>query len=378
MGQSTPESFNTKPRGLLLSAYDAGSHRYWREGIVTHLYEFQWTVLTLPARYFSWRIRGNPISFIERYPAELFAEYDFIVATSMVDLATLRGIVASLAKVPALVYFHENQFEYPQSDGQSSALEPQMVNLYTALAADRLLFNSDFNRTSFFAGCDGLMAKLPDFATKNLSKQLEQKSSVIPVPIADHLFDLPVTSSFKNKPLKLLWNHRWEYDKGPDRLLCFLRTLEKQEIPFEINIVGERFRSVPEEFNQIKHLFSRQLNVYGYLESTEAYWALLARCDVVVSTAIHEFQGVAVMEAVAAGCLPLVPDRLAYRELLAEQYRYTSDLKDSSNDASAAVDRLVTMLSQPDGHGRLRASFKRYGWSQLADLYRTQINQLLN
>ena len=180
----------TALKGLLLSAYDARSHQYWRKGIEEGIDDIDWTVLTLPARYFSWRIRGNSISFIDQYNEQLHQKYDFILATSMVDLATLRGIIPSLAAIPALVYFHENQFEYPQSLHQKFNLEAQMVNVYTAMSADMLIFNTEYNRYSFMAGCDQLMKKLPDFTLPNLSALLKQKSSIIPVPIKDKLFEL--------------------------------------------------------------------------------------------------------------------------------------------------------------------------------------------
>jgi isopropylmalate/homocitrate/citramalate synthase len=45
---------------------------------------------------------------------------------------------------------------------------------------------------------------------------------------------------------------------------------------------------------------------------------------VVISTADHEFQGLAMIEAVSAGASPVVPDALCYREQYPEQHRYPS------------------------------------------------------
>ena len=48
---------------LLLSAYDALSQRYWRKGMVDALSDHMFAVHTLPHRYFSWRFRGNPLTW---------------------------------------------------------------------------------------------------------------------------------------------------------------------------------------------------------------------------------------------------------------------------------------------------------------------------
>lgn len=369
-------------KGLLLSAYDAGSHRYWRKGLEKYLSEYDWTVIALPARFFSWRIRGNPISFLAQYSAELSADYDFIIATSMVDLATLKGITPSLASVPSLIYFHENQFEYPKTKNQTASIEPQMVNLYSAMSADTLIFNSEFNRDSFFAGVDQLMTKLPDYTVTRLSKQFAAKSSVIPVPVNDDWFEVvrlnnrKIASAInKDVPIKIVWNHRWEYDKGPGRLLGFISELQARDVVFELNIVGEAFRQVPAEFNEIERRFGENIKTFGYVRDAQAYKALLAQCDIVLSTAIHEFQGISVMEAVSAGCLPLVPDRLSYQALIPEQYRYRSNINSPELESVSAVDRLFEIISAPST--TIRSDFQRYGWTILVESYSTAIKALL-
>ena len=48
---------------LLLSAYDALSHIYGRKDMVDALSDHTFAVHTLPPRYFSWRFRGNPLTW---------------------------------------------------------------------------------------------------------------------------------------------------------------------------------------------------------------------------------------------------------------------------------------------------------------------------
>ncbi|MGM0671895.1 DUF3524 domain-containing protein, partial [Thioalkalivibrio sp.] len=131
---------------LLLSAYRADSHAAWTDWLTATFDAFDWRVLELPGRHFRWRIRGNPLSWLDHLEG---VEADAIIATSMVDLATLRGLHPHLAARPTLYYVHENQFAYPVGHHQVRSVEPQMVQIYAALAADRVAFNSAFNRDSF-------------------------------------------------------------------------------------------------------------------------------------------------------------------------------------------------------------------------------------
>jgi len=69
---------------------------------------------------------------------------------------------------------------------------------------------------------------------------------------------------------------------------------------------------------------NNRLGNAGFIESRQEYLGLLARSHCILSTSRHEFQGLAVQEAIASGCIPIVPDRLVYPEYVAEPWRYTS------------------------------------------------------
>ena len=103
---------------LLLSAYAAHSHVHWQRCLLNMFPDWEWRVLSLPPRHFSWRVRGNALYWSLEERESLERDYDLLIATSMVDLATLRGLVPALTALPSLLYFHENQFDYPQQEQQ--------------------------------------------------------------------------------------------------------------------------------------------------------------------------------------------------------------------------------------------------------------------
>ncbi len=68
--------------------------------------------------------------------------------------------------------------------------------------------------------------------------------------------------------------------------------------------------------------FAQRIDQIGYVDSKADYVAWLSGADIILATATHEFQGLSVLEAVAAGCIPVLPDRLAYAELFESGYKY--------------------------------------------------------
>lgn len=332
-----------QPAILLLSGYDAASHRRWREQLTGIFGDYCWQSLALPPRFFNWRIRGNPLSWLNE-PA-LQQHWDLVIATSMVDLASVRSFHPHLARTPCVLYMHENQFAFPVSGKQRARVEPQMVNLYSAISASTVVFNSAWNRDSFLEGVEAFLKQMPDGIPDGLIARLQVKSRVIPVPIEDRLYARRTTPYNRHCP-HLLWNHRWEYDKGPERLLKLLQVLDRRAIGFRLSVVGERFRNHPKAFDQIHQQFGDRIQHWGFLDSREDYDRLLREADVVISTARHDFQGLSMLEAMASGCVPLAPDRLAYREYVPELSRYESDEQNANREAEAAADCLEGLLAQ--------------------------------
>lgn len=315
-------------RAWLLSAYRADSHGAWADWLVHAHPHIAWRRLELPGRNFRWRIRGNPLSWLGKLPSET---PDLLLATSMVDLATLKGLHPHLARVPAWYYFHENQFAYPASVHQVRSVEPQIVQIYGALAADRLFFNSAFNRDSFLDGVDALLRRMPDCVPEGIRERLQPKSEVLPVPIR------AIPPATERDPRLIVWNHRWEYDKAPDVFADAILALAERGMDFRLALLGPRPDPVPDALRRLRKTVPERIVADGKVD-TRAYEALLARAGIAVSTALHEFQGLAMLEAAGAGVRPLVPDHLCYPEQYPAAYRYPP------GDAAALTDRLAQWL----------------------------------
>lgn len=356
---------------LLLSAYDAPSHRYWMQGLIDNLSDYNFTCLTLPARHFNWRIRGNALSWYNL--PEFSQAFDVLLATSMVDVAALRGVHPHLARLPCVVYCHENQFAYPKSLHQKPPLEPLMVNLYNALAADKLVFNSNWNRASFIAGAQQLLAQMPDHVPDSILPSIAAKAEILPVPMRAYKPGVKSPAPFSaQNPLEIVWNHRWEFDKGPDLLLAIVQALP-QHLPLRFYILGQQFRQQPAEFAQIKILIEERFELahWGYCADELAYLALLERCHLVLSTAWHDFQGLAILQAASSGATPLVPNGLAYPEWFAAEFRFGSEMAFAQRDLNAlAADAAKKISDYARGIKPLKnVDTAGWGWAELKARY---------
>jgi len=326
-------------KAVLLSGYHARSHHAWCERLESMFSDWQWHRFTLPPRHFSWRVRGSSLAFATEVPWEELNP-DLVVATSMTDVASLRGMVPCLARVPVVLYVHENQFAYPNQVPPKGLVDWQLTSIYAALSSDVVIFNSDYNRRTFFEGARQLFKRLPDYAPVDLLDRLSERCYVIPVPLAP--VENVASELVENLPScdhDIVWNHRWEYDKGPDRLARIVSVLQQQQIDFRLHVVGEQFRESPPVFEEIRDsLQPRQRGLWGFLEDAD-YFSLLQRSDVVLSTAIHDFQGLSVLTGAQYGCRAVVPNRLAYPEWFDQCYLSTNEASDE--EARDAVDLIV-------------------------------------
>lgn len=349
----------------VLSGYHAKSHDYWYCQL--SLLPFDWQLIALPPRHFSWRIRGNSL-----YYSQLdFTEADLVLCTSMVDIASLRGLNPTLHTKPILCYYHENQFAYPSNHQQQGHLEAQITSIYTGLAADSIAFNSHFNRDTFLNGAAELLRKMPDFVPKGLIEALRNKSRILPVPLTPQQGPLPAVEP--SSPIHIVWNHRWEYDKGPDLLLAVCLELERTRCSYQISILGQKFRKIPNEFMEIKLKFQHRLRHWGYVEEVDAYHAILSRAHIALSTALHDFQGLAIMEAVQFNCIPIVPDHLAYREFLGEgAIFYTPD-----GDISKTAKIIAELIGAIDIESYGPVSVENLGIERLLPQYEAWFRKVL-
>ncbi len=364
---------------LLLSGYHAASHRYWSEQLVSGLPHFGWTSIALPDRHFYWRVRSNALTFAYQHPA-VNENYDLIVATSMVDLCNLRGLLPHLGSASTLLYFHENQFAYPQRQANNNLINAQLTSIYSALVADKLVFNSEYNRDSFFEGARQLLAKMPDGTPKNLLDELPTRSIVVPVPVREELSSLMTANN--NKTVEILWNHRWEYDKQPQVFFAAIKKLLATGVRVSLHVMGQSFRQTPDCFNEFQKDHGDCIVTWGF-QPIEKYQQILASADIVVSAALHDFQGLGMQEAIAAGCIPIAPDRMAYPEYICKEYLYSVTAPDSATLSEAQeVDMLYQKLlwiieTSAKPTVRLQTAIQRYKTSELLPIYDRLISSLI-
>jgi glycosyltransferase involved in cell wall biosynthesis len=315
---------------LFLDAFHGGSHAAFARGFQqrsAHAVE----LLTLPGVAWRWRMRGAAVTFA-RQTAVIDVKPDVLLATDMLDLATFLALTrASTCRLPVVVYFHENQLTYPVPANRQRDRHLAFTNVTSALAADLVLFNSEFHRADFLRELPSLLKQFPDEHEFGIVEQIAGKSAVIPVGVDLQRLDFSGKRKSLGRPV-ILWNSRWDYDKGADFFFQAIDALVETGEEFDLIIAGENTLAENPCFDVARERYGSIIRHFGYSPSFEKYAQLLWEADIVVFAATQEFFGVAAVEAIYCGCIPLMPHRLNYPYLIPSEchesctYRGLSDL----------------------------------------------------
>lgn len=357
-------------RVLLLSPYHGGSHSAFAGGLAAHS-RHTLVLLTLPARFWKWRLRGAAIVLAER--ARRLDRPDVILATDMMNLAEFRAL-SGLADVPCVLYMHENQLCYPLPAHDRPDAGFGLVNIASALAADLVVFNSRFHRDAFFRTLPDFLRAMPDCPLPSAPlRRLREGCRVLPVGCEiRHLRGMagPRTEEEPSPegPV-ILWNHRWEFDKAPERFFEVLARLDESGHRFRLALIGENAQVEPRPFLMARERYGPRVVRFGWVPDRDDYARLLGRADVVVSTARQENFGVSVVEAVACGAWPLLPARLSYPEILPREWHETCLYRDPDELADRLGALLRDGLPARDRRAAVSRAMDRYDWTALIGTY---------
>ena len=345
-------------RILALEPWYGGSHRRFLDDLVRHSAHVIRPV-TMAARYWKWRMQGGAVTLAQK-AREACADGwapDLIFASDMVNVPAFLALTRDVfASVPVVLYVHENQLTYPLREGQARDYTYATLNILSAMAADRVVFNSAFHRDEFFGAIPDLLRRFPDYTHVGELPALREKSSVLHLGLDLAGLDAvrPLAEARRAQepgPPVLLWNHRWEYDKNPEAFFRVVNRLDDAGLRFRLILAGQSFEETPPAFETGFRRYADRVLHYGFAESFEAYATLLHRADLVVSTSDHEFFGIAMMEAIYCGCHPLLPNRLTYPELIPRRLHrpllHAPVLYDSEDDLFAILASILRGEAKP-------------------------------
>lgn len=310
------DNFDEKPLNIwLIEPFFTGSHQSWALGYQQHS-QHQITILSLPGRYWKWRMYGGAVSLAKLAQSKK-QQPDLLLATDMLDLTTFLALTRSfLPQIPTALYFHENQITYPWSPSDPDITLKRdnqygFINYTSTLAADKAFFNSDYHLQSFLGALPSFLKQFPDHQEIANIPLIEQKCQVLPLGIDLQSFDAYETAPNTGIPL-LLWNHRWEYDKNPTTFFNTLFRLKSEEIPFQVALLGKSYSKMPPIFKKAKSILEKEIVQFGPVASFEEYATWLWKADILPVTNQQDFFGQSVVEAIYCNCHPILPNRLAY------------------------------------------------------------------
>ena len=235
---------------ILVEPYDGGSHHYFNATLMGYLKEsFSGAVVdlvSLSPRHWRLRFLTGHLSLAQMCnELKGHDEKSIIITNSLMDVSAFKSqLRGKLRDCKIVTYFHENQMSYPlnpQSPGAAFSRNYRdhfypLVHLNQILASDVTVFNSVFCKSDTFSKVQSWLSSRQEKIEVGPLKKKEEDAYVIPIT---GFKGEGIRLEFKERPKKIIWNHRWEFDKNPRDFFKVLRALFTKKSDLQAAIMGE-------------------------------------------------------------------------------------------------------------------------------------------
>jgi glycosyltransferase involved in cell wall biosynthesis len=250
------------------------------------------------------------------------------------------------------------------------------TDITTALAADRVIFNSQTHSDAFFKALPTFIKRMPEYRPGWVVDEIRSRTDVL-YPGCRFPAQEPIAEKFPRElPPLIIWNHRWEFDKNPDEFFQALDAVLDAGAEFRLALLGENCQTVPKAFIGARERYGARIVQYGYVESRRQYVNWLARGSIVISTAQQENFGISVVEAIRYGCIPLLPARLAYPEIISAQYHPDVLYRSYQDLVAKLLDRITNYSDYQNLRRALSKEMGRFAWENTIDQYDQELDNL--
>lgn len=351
---------------LAVEPFYSGSHKAFLKGLGEHS-RHHIIPINLSYKGWKWRMHGDSVAMAGMVN-DVDEKIDLLFVSSMTNLPAFLALTnPRFAEVPKIMYMHENQFTQPIPEGEERDMTYCYINYLSMLAADRLIFSSNFHKDDFMKALPAFLENHPEDKHYNTADRIAQKSRVLYPGLDLKRFDSEQDTRSENKRPVIVWNQRWQFDRNPAMFFRVLNRLDDIDLQFDLILAGDTQHEKPEEFEKAWQRYGRHITHFGYVENKENYSRLLHSGDIVVSTATYEFFCVAIMEAIYCGCHPLLPNSLHYPELIPRSLQkpllHAPVLYDTEDDLFHYLKDLLTGDTQPLPKPALQSINKHLDWS---------------
>ncbi len=219
----------------------------------------------------------------------------------------------------------------------------------------------------YFFGWQKILLKGVDLVVADSPNDFELFKPVAPamVLIENGVDFSALTKKTKKKPKRFLYVGRLSKNKQVDLLLKTFGELKKLGRDFELRLVGPDFENLSEELKRLAEELNikKQVVFLGEISDKQLAAEFLS-ARFFVSASRYEAFGISTIEAMAAGCVPIVSDIPSFRHFISDgKDGFLVDFTDCKKTA-VRINQIVK--KKADFSSKARKSAKRFSWKQKA------------